>query len=235
MSFVRIANGTERWGGGTCIPRHRHASGYAAIVLSGSYEECGTRGRFRVGPGDVLLHSPFDAHLDRFGLMGAQILNLELGDDLGVGASFGRLADADALARHVASDPEEAALRLRDVLLPAIPSLKDWPDMLAAELIDNPSLCLGAWAEANGLAAETLSRGFRKVFGIPPAVFRAEVRTHRTFADIVSSDAPLALIAVARGFADQAHLTRAMRALTGAPPSAWRRSNRFKTSALTAA
>ena len=35
---------------------------------------------------------------------------------------------------------------------------------------------------------------------------------------------PLAEIAYATGFADQAHLSRAFRAAHGMPPSAWRRS-----------
>jgi len=39
----------------------------------------------------------------------------------------------------------------------------------------------------------------------------------------------LAEIAAVAGFADQSHMTRAVRALTGQTPGDWLRSNRFKT------
>ena len=41
--------------------------------------------------------------------------------------------------------------------------------------------------------------------------------------------ASLAAVAAQHGFADQAHMTRSVRAVTGLPPGAWRRSNPFKT------
>ncbi len=62
-------------------PRHRHASAYAALVLSGGYEECGTFGRYRVRPGQVLLHRRFDSHLNRFEPSGARLLNLPLAEE----------------------------------------------------------------------------------------------------------------------------------------------------------
>ncbi|HEU4731148.1 MAG TPA: helix-turn-helix domain-containing protein [Kofleriaceae bacterium] len=43
---------------------------------------------------------------------------------------------------------------------------------------------------------------------------------------IVRTRDSLAAIAAATGFADQAHMTRSVRALTGASPSAWRRDLR---------
>jgi transcriptional regulator GlxA family with amidase domain len=43
------------------------------------------------------------------------------------------------------------------------------------------------------------------------------------------SAVPLARIAAEAGFADQAHMTRALGALTGRCPGHWRRSNKFKT------
>jgi hypothetical protein len=76
--FARVVNGGETWQPRVTVPRHRHASAYAALVLSGGYEECGSRGRFRVGPGDVLLHGAFDAHLDRFENRETVILDLKL-------------------------------------------------------------------------------------------------------------------------------------------------------------
>lgn len=40
------------------LPRHRHSAGYMTLVLAGGYDEAGDVGRFRVGPGDLLVHRP---------------------------------------------------------------------------------------------------------------------------------------------------------------------------------
>lgn len=94
--FAEISNERERWDPCSRIGRHRHDRAYAALVLSGSYEESGSRGRFRVSAGDILFHGAFDAHLDRFCSNGAQILNL-LVEDFSPGVSIGRIADPDTV------------------------------------------------------------------------------------------------------------------------------------------
>jgi AraC-like DNA-binding protein len=226
--FVQIANGTEYWSAKHSIPRHRHTQAYAAIILSGGYEECGDQGRFRVGPGDVLLHRAFDAHLNRFQHRGTQILNLVVAGPA-PDFSIGYVRDPDAIVSASERDPVEADAQLCEQMLETNRAPEDWPDILACDLGNNPDCRLDAWAKQHGLAAETVSRGFGKVFGVTPASFRKEVRARRAFALITGSDAPLASIAAATGFADQAHMSRATRALTGLPPCTWRRSNPFKT------
>jgi len=225
---MQITNGRQSWSANQSVPRHRHDQAYVAVVLSGGYEECGSGGRFRVGPGDVLLHAAFDAHLDRFLNKGAQILNLVVAG-LAPSFSVGHVGDPDAIVRAAELDPAEAGARLREQLRETKHALDDWPDILAHDLLYKPDCRLDSWARAHDLAAETLSRGFGKVFGITPASFRVEVRARHAFALITGSDAPLVSIAAATGFADQAHMSRATRALTGSPPRTWRRSNPFKT------
>jgi AraC-like DNA-binding protein len=227
-SFARIANGREDWTANASVPLHCHDQAYAAIVLSGSYEECGSRGRFRVGPGDVLSHAAFDAHLNRFQKTGAQILNLIVD---ATGFSVGHIDDPDAIARTAERDPVEAGGCLRAQLRETRQEPGDWQDALAFDLLDDPDCRLDAWAADHNLAPETLSRGFRKMFGVTPARFRSEARTRRALALIARTDMPLASVAAMTGFADQAHMSRALHALTGSPPRCWRRSNRFKTHA----
>ncbi len=95
---------------------------------------------------------------------------------------------------------------------------------------------LAEWAATTGLAPATVSRGFRAAFGVPPARYRAEARARRAFAALSSGDDPLVEIALACGFADQAHFSRAIVALTGFAPTAWRRtSNPFKTTSASVA
>jgi AraC-like DNA-binding protein len=226
--FAPISIGRQRWDPHTRILRHRHAHAYAALVLSGSYEECGSRGRFRVGAGDVLFHDPFDAHLDRFSSAGAQILNLPF-ETFSAGPRIGHVADADAVVRIAERDVADARAELRAQLRPTACVHDDWPDRLAEDLLGNPDCVLSRWARDNALATATISRGFGKVFGLTPAQFRLEARAHHALSMINDSEESLAIIAVAVGFADQAHMSRAIRALTGRPPGYWRRSNRFKT------
>ncbi|HSM96785.1 MAG TPA: AraC family transcriptional regulator [Rhizomicrobium sp.] len=233
-SFAQIENGRESWNGDACVPRHRHDRAYAAVVLSGAYEECGSRGRFRVAAGDVLLHDAFDAHLDRFQRNGAQILNVAIEDGL-AGFGIGRVADPDGIAIGAERDPREAAAVLCKQLQPYAQAPADWQDALASDLLGDPDCRLDEWARDHHLAPETVSRGFGKVFGLTPASFRLEVRARRAFALIRETSLPLAAIAAKTGFADQAHMSRAMRALTGAAPGAWRRSNPFKTDRARAA
>jgi AraC-like DNA-binding protein len=228
LSFADTRFGRDRLAPGVLKRRHRHARGYVAVVLAGSYVEAGDEGRRRVGPGDALIHRPFDGHLDVVGCRGAVVLNLPLpanwSSPMGV-----RVADPDRIARVAEADPAAASALLdTDAEVPLL--LDDWPDLLAAALRAQSDVRITGWAASMDLAPATASRGFRAVFGLTPARYRAEMRARRAFAALTEGDEPLATLALSSGFADQAHLSRAISALTGDAPSAWRRaSNPFKT------
>jgi AraC-like DNA-binding protein len=183
-----------------------------------------------VGAGDVLFHGALDAHLDRFRSAGAHILNLVLPDPAPV-LDIGRIRDADAVARAAEHDPIGAGEQLRRQICALHPVPSDWPDALARRLLEDPGCRLDEWADDHGLSAATVSRGFGKVFGITPAAFRMEARTRRALRLLGSGGASLVAVADAAGFADQAHMCRAVRALTGLPPAAWRRAYPLKPAA----
>ncbi|HXZ79781.1 MAG TPA: helix-turn-helix domain-containing protein [Terriglobales bacterium] len=110
------------------------------------------------------------------------------------------------------------------------PEIRDWPDELAATLIQSPSIKLSQWAEEKGLSAWKVSRGFAQVFGISPEGFRARTRARRALKLIQNSNQPLASVAAELDFADQSHMARSVKQLTGAAPQTWRSAaNRFKT------
>lgn len=226
--FAHVTSGREHWSPGERIARHRHREAYAAIVLAGGYEECGSGGRFRVNPGDVLIHPRFDAHLDRFSASGASILNLALPDAV-PGFALGQIPDPDAIVRLAERDLIGASRLLGEQLRSIERPPMDWPDALARRLSSDPACRLDAWAREQRLSPETLSRGFGSLFGITPAAFRAEARTRRAVLLMGREEQNLAGIAAAAGFSDQAHMTRAVQALTGEPPSRLRRSISFKT------
>jgi AraC-like DNA-binding protein len=212
------------------LGRHEHQEAYAALVLSGGYEEAGDRGRFQVKAGDVLFHDPFEAHLDRFYETGAVVLNLRLPVGNACASGIARVADADSIARAAESSCREAVDLLFSIAISATPPPADWPDELAAALMRNPSLQLSPWGEKNGIPPWAVSRGFGLVFGISPEAFRARIRARCALQSIQNTQTPLASIAADLGFADQSHMTRSVKQLTGIGPQKWRSAaNGFKT------
>ena len=212
------------------LAHHSHDDAYAAVVLVGGYEEAGDHGRFQVAAGDVLLHDRFEAHLDRFSALGAVVLNLHLPSGSPFAPGVAKIADPDVIVR-AAEESQNSALEL---LLGSIQAkartYADWTDELAATLIDDPSLQLRCWAEAKALKPWTVSRGFAQVFGVSPEVFRARSRARQAWKLVQASKLPLAQIAHALGFADQSHMSRSVKQLTGENPTVWRgAANGFKT------
>ncbi len=210
--------------------RHSHQHAYAAIVLSGGYEEAGDQGRFRVEAGDIVLHERFEAHINRFSDSGAVVFNLPLP----VGRSFlpgvANVPDLDSIIQTAETDQAQAAGLLLSTATARKAVYADWPDELAASLIQYPSLSLSRWGEMNGLTPWAISRGFMQVFGLSPSAFRARARSRQAWKAIASSEAPLVQIATDLGFSDQPHMTRSVKRMTGVGPQAWRAAaNRFKT------
>jgi len=220
--WVRPASfGRLKHAPGEFLPRHVHEVGFVTLVLSGRYVEAGDTGRHRAGPGDVLLHRSFESHLDRIDRGGAEVLLIPITSD-GFTHDIGHVSDPDAIVRIVESAPEQAESALLRRLLPKKVDALDWPDVLARALRQDPSLRLCRWATEHGLATGSVSRGFAQVFGLSPASFRLQQRTHRAIRSILAADGPLATIAQDCGFADQAHMARSVRRATGISASALR-------------
>jgi len=204
------------------LPRHPHHDAFAAVVLSGGYIEAGDTGRHRLEPGDVVLHRAWESHLDRFDRRGAEVLLLTV-DNRDAARISGRIADPDALVRVAEQDPVDAARQLMADLIPKPAIVNDWPDLLADALRVDPALALRAWAREHGLHIGSISRGFRQVFDMTPLAFRLVQRTWRAIEAIQGDGQPLYLVAQDCGFADQAHMSRAIRGLVGTTPSALRK------------
>jgi AraC family transcriptional regulator len=83
---------------------------------------------------------------------------------------------------------------------------------------------LGELAEAVGVHPATLARGFRRAYGCSVGAYLRWLRVARAARRLADSDAPLAEIALAAGFADQSHFSNVFRKETGLSPSAFRRA-----------
>jgi AraC-like DNA-binding protein len=201
---------------------HIHKRAYAALVLSGCYEEAGDSGRHLVQAGNVVLHEAFEAHLDRIPRLGATVMNVPLPAQYAFRSGVATVDDPDEIVRLVEKGDSEAAALLLWSGEITDPEFQDWPDELAASLTQNASLNFSRWSEAKGISGWDVSRGFAKVFGISPCAFRARARTRQAWRAIRTANTPLSAIAAHFGFADQAHMTRSVKTLTGKCPSAWR-------------
>lgn len=228
--FRRITPGIETMRSNLSLPRHRHLRAYATVVLAGSFDESGYIGRIRATPGDVLIHPTLDCHANRMVSAGVKLIRLEWPDSADSGGLF-RLNEVDAIARVAERDVAAAALLVQEALgnrrVLRARKADDWPDLLASALLEDRSMPISRWADANGLASETVSRGFAAAYGISPSGFRAESRARAAWLQVVQGAQGLSSIAAETGFADQAHMTRWIHHITGAPPAAWRRRIQF--------
>jgi len=223
--FRHITPGVETLPWSFSLPRHRHLHAYATVVLAGCFEESGYNGRIQASAGDVLIHSSLDCHGNPAVSAGVKLIRLPWIDETGVGGLY-HLDEVDEIARTSESDLPEATHLLKCALQKkrrrALGQRNDWPDLLLVDLTNNTSIQLGEWAQANGLERETVSRGFAAAYGVPPSVLRAELRTRWAWLRITKGSDCLCRIAAESGFADQAHMTRWVHRITGAPPAAWR-------------
>jgi AraC-like DNA-binding protein len=201
------------------IERHWHERPYAALVIEGCYGEAGLRGRWDIEPGDVVVHQGFEAHQNVIKCGGARVINIPLPHGTFAAGVFA-VSDPEHLLATARSNDLEPLEQLKPVQRKS-PRMTDWMDVLAVELND-PELRISDWADRGGIALETVSRGFRAAFGIGPARFRRELQVQAALLDLTVTTRSLAAIAADRGFADQPHLTRSIRAMTGRSPGEWR-------------
>lgn len=223
--FRRITPGIETLPCSFSLPRHRHLRAYATVVLAGSFEESGYTGRILATAGDVLIHAALDCHANQMVSAGVKLIRLDWSDTSGIGGLY-HLDQVDELARTAEKDVIEATHLLEHALRkkrqPSPGQRNDWPDLLLLDLAKDAATEISEWAEVNGLARETVSRGFMSAYGIAPSVLRAELRARRAWLRITRGADCLCRIAADTGFADQAHMTRWVHRITGAPPAAWR-------------
>lgn len=78
-------------------------------------------------------------------------------------------------------------------------------------------------AAVTRLSGSYFKRAFKVSFGETPHGYLRRMRIERAKRMMLEGREPLAQIALACGLADQAHLSRLFRQITGSSPSAWRR------------
>lgn len=125
--------------------------------------------------------------------------------------------------------PEDDQERVEAALRPLVVAVAPDPDhevvlaVVADMLADRTLLRVSQVTEQHGLSARRLQRLFARYVGVGPKWVLARYRMH----DVVTAldagwDGSLADLAAEHGWYDQAHFTRAFRALVGATPAQYR-------------
>jgi len=216
--------GAERLPYIKALPRHQHVSAYATLVLDGRFTQLSYAARQHLEPGDVLINPSFDCHANKMLSRGITLVRLPWCQELTWGGVY-RNVSIDVVRRLADKDPLEASGLLAEQLADksyVSSVMSDWPDKLVMDLQANPRLEISEWAESVGLSRGYAWRCFKRSYGVGPAQFRCELNARAALLRVVSSKEPMSKAAVDFGFSDQAHMTRAITALTGTSPGRWR-------------
>jgi AraC family transcriptional regulator len=118
------------------------------------------------------------------------------------------------------ADPPPLAVKKRGGLAPW--QVRRVAEMMRENLDGNIHLC--DLARECGLSVSHFTRTFRKSFGMSPCRWLLERRIDHSKVLLMTSDLPIADIAIRSGFSDQTAFTRAFGRIVGDSPGRWRRA-----------
>jgi AraC-like DNA-binding protein len=185
-------------------PAHHHDQSHASVVLAGEFQEAGSMGRITGRSGDVFQRGESHDHQVTFGRHGALILALSSGTP-------------QTLPQ---TSPKLGAPRRPAPALEAPMWLLDAREMLSN---DPGGLSISGLARRFKVHRVHLSRAFVAHFGVRPSVIRQQAMVDHALALALHQGEPIAACAQMAGFSDQAHFTRALKAVCGLPPARLRR------------
>lgn len=124
---------------------------------------------------------------------------------------------------HDAPSPDQALARLARVLEARLdPALAAGPALAAARAALERGAAVGEVADRTGLSTSTLRRRFLRALGLSPKQYAGVHRFQRAVHRLAAANEDLAEVAVAVGYFDQAHMTRAFDRFGGLTPGAYR-------------
>lgn len=237
------------------LPRHLHELTNLAFVVDGSFTEILDRRSMECDRQSVLIKPPGEAHANRYGSAGMRCLLVEITpQQLG---DLHPCARALAEVRHFRGGllsllgtriynefrlrDETSSLAIEGLMLEVVASLARqhtahslrrqprWldqaKDILHAEFHNRVSLA--GVAATVGIHPVQLARVFRKSFGCTPGDYVRELRIDFARRELSGSNKPIVDIALAAGFAHQAHFSRVFKAQTGLTPKEFRAAHRL--------
>ena len=226
---------------GRTLPLHEHERAYASFLLAGAYVEVSRREERVCCAGTVIWHPQTEVHADRFHAAGGHLLDLEIDS---AWLDEARHLQPIAVARIFSGGlPYWLGLRMYRELGSQERSFEDAATELLSYFFTAPferkppawfnralQACsdverrpsLAEMAAAVGVHPVHLARSFRRFLGCTFGDYLSEVRIRRAFDLLRGSKGSLADVSYTSGFADQAHLCRTFKKVTGLTPTALR-------------
>jgi AraC family transcriptional regulator len=229
------------------LPRHSHELAFFCLLLDGGYrEDYGSR-TVVYRPFTVAYHPPGEPHRGEMSPSGARVLNVELSSDwfpesrteppsvadVGGGELTWLAARLFREYRDGLAGPPVAAESLVLEMLAlaggcAARPFSGRPRWLsrAVDYVESEfrrSLRISEVAREVGAHPTHLSRVFRRRMRVPIGEYVHRLRVRYASEELCRPGARLADVATAAGFADQSHMTRVFKRLTGVTPGDFRR------------
>jgi len=233
------------------VPRHEHELAYVTVVLDGDYFE-GDRGHLdELCPFTAAFNPAGAVHSTIIGPEGASFFTVEFREpalrELGL-----RLPAETTLDRGVGNvlwpglrlysafkteaDPGLLEACILEVL-GAISGFEapeaappSWFGRVKEHLCDDicEPVTVRELAREAGVHPVHLARVFRRIEKQSPGEYQQRLRVRAACKLLRDPEWPLAVIAAECGFADQSHLTRVFRRMTGTTPARFRRTTHYK-------
>jgi AraC family transcriptional regulator len=239
------------------LSKHIHDHAVISITLSGSYTELLGRRPQECKPYSVLLKAAGDDHSDSYGSTGARCLIIKVEPKrLEALRSFSGVLEhslhaRDAfmaslslrLYREFKLMDDASALSIEGLILEVLghsarassPSLSSglrphWLRKAEAMIRESAAepLSLLSVAAAVGVHPSHLARTFRKFYGCTVGDYLRRARIERAVEELAHENKSLADVALAAGFYDQSHLTRAFKTHLGTTPKRFRAALRSR-------
>lgn len=236
------------------MPRHSHVNAYFCLVRAGAYTEVyGSRTR-ACGPLTLAFHPAGELHSEQVHDGEVRSFNIEVGPAWperlrGVAGRLDRACDLQGtrlaplalrLYREFCEPDALSPLAIEGLALELLAEaarhqldagtrrpprwLEQARELIHARFAE--SLSLSQVAEAVGVHPVYLAGTFRRQFRQTVGGYVRQLRVEFATRELATTDAPLAVIALAAGFADQSHFTRTFKRLTAMTPAAYRKSVR---------
>lgn len=210
-------------------PKHDHDRAHLSFLLTGSFAERGDTGEATPIGGRHSFKPQGAYHAVDFGRQGALILSIEFGEvPVGLQATKGwrpSARSAAAQARLIldgVADPADAVASLLGSIAPAgtatPTSAPLWLRRSVDHLMGDPTADISAVAADAGVHRVHLARACQRHFGLSPTHIRLHAKLNRALHLMIDQGARPCEAALAAGFADQAHWSRASRAMAGISP-----------------
>jgi AraC family transcriptional regulator len=235
------------------VPRHSHERACAAFMLGGAFDLRLTGHTHYCSPTSVFTEPQGEPHANRMGNGGAHVIVLQpdpaqpelprrlraVLERVSHQRHAGLTERAARLTRELDAPDDLGPLAAEAIALELLvmmarieaTNLRPPPSWLlrAQELLHERfagPLRLSEVAQAVEIHPAHLARTFREHFKFSMGSYVRRLRLEWAAEELVRSDSSLAAIALAAGFADQSHFTRAFKHQAGITPSVYRASRR---------